>query len=663
VDDQKNVPGPAAKGPAEAQPDYHDLCRQAGAECKAEALKLCELGLAPIPLCDPNHYATAKNYSSHTKNCKEKSWGKAPIVPWKDYQDKLPTKEEITRWWDDYPIANVGLVTGQGSGIARIDVDGEWGRQELLGWSRGDLPKTWMFKSSETGQTQYLYAWPATLPCKSTASRGEGEHEELRLQGDGQQTVIPPSRHKSGSRYGWIPGHGPDDIPLAMAPQWLQERMGAKPKAKSKAPVARSGQSLELGDLGVGGDIKTLIREGVPTGQRSEALRRVERALVKGSYGGSEILEILTNPGYGISEKPLEQGEDWTYGDIARAQEAASKSAMFEDVNLFAEEEGQAHSLFDVGTESKPRIIVRYSIRAYVDSGIQALLKKDLNLYQRDGMLVSIQEIKRKEKTEHTKNPLVPRIVVANTSHMLELAGEAADWFKPDSRIKKGFKQTRPPLSFVQHVQGRPGWDFRVLAGLTTVPTLRSDGSVIESPGYDERTGLYYHPNRAYPEVPDAPTWDDARAAYTNLCEPFKDFPFVDDCHGSVALAAVLSIVVRHLLRTVPMFPVRSNVAGSGKGLLVDTIARIATGQGAAVWDEVRDPEEERKRLLVIAMNGDRVTCIDNLTQPLGSGPLDRAITEPNAKGRLLGFSKDVEAELTTVFFASGNNMTWLFRI
>jgi hypothetical protein len=93
--------------------------------------------------------------------------------------------------------------------------------------------------------------------------------------------------------------------------------------------------------------------------------------------------------------------------------------------------------------------------------------------------------------------------------------------------------------------------------------------------------------------------------------------------------------------------------------LLVNVIAKIGTGREAAFWDEVTDPEEERKRLLVIAMNGDRVTCIDNLTRPLGSGPLDRAITEPFAKGRILGHSKDVEVELTTVFFATGNNMTF----
>jgi hypothetical protein len=127
----------------------------------------------------------------------------------------------------------------------------------------------------------------------------------------------------------------------------------------------------------------------------------------------------------------------------------------------------------------------------------------------------------------------------------------------------------------------------------------------------------------------------------------------------SVAIASTLSITARHLVKTVPAFPVRSNVPGSVKGLLVNVASIIATGREALFWDEVTDPEEERKRLLVIALDGDRVTCLDNLTQPLGSGPLDRAITQATAKGRILGQSKNVEVELNTVFFATGNNMTF----
>lgn len=91
-------------------------------------------------------------------------------------------------------------------------------------WSQGDVPPTWTFRSSPEGRG-LLYRWPHDLPCKSTAQASPGEHKELRLMGNGSQTVLPPSRHPSESRYTWEPGHSPDDLPLAPAPDWLRARL------------------------------------------------------------------------------------------------------------------------------------------------------------------------------------------------------------------------------------------------------------------------------------------------------------------------------------------------------------------------------------------------------------------------------------------------------
>ena len=49
--------------------------------------------------------------------------GKRPLVPWIEYQSRRPTEEEICRWWQQYPNANIGIVTGKISGIVVIDLD------------------------------------------------------------------------------------------------------------------------------------------------------------------------------------------------------------------------------------------------------------------------------------------------------------------------------------------------------------------------------------------------------------------------------------------------------------------------------------------------------------------------------------------------------------
>jgi hypothetical protein len=71
----------------------------------------------------------------------------------------------------------------------------------------------------------------------------------------------------------------------------------------------------------------------------------------------------------------------------------------------------------------------------------------------------------------------------------------------------------------------------------------------------------------------------------------------------------------------------------------------------------VTEDEEERKRLLTVALAGYPVIHIDNVTRPLGSPALDLALTAPSFSDRILGKHDSREAPLTMVWLASGNNM------
>jgi AAA domain/Bifunctional DNA primase/polymerase, N-terminal/Primase C terminal 2 (PriCT-2) len=207
----------------------HQARLAAGQECLDAALHMyLPLGLSLTWCCDPDHVGVGKNHRCTSP-------GKRPMHEWKDLQgERHLSAEELTEQHRAYPIGNLGCVLGQASGLVRVDIDGDAGQALLAEWSGGDLPDTWSFVSSATGRG-LLYGWPRDLPCKTTTQDEPGTHTELRLQGNGAQTILPPSRHASGSRYTWEPGKSPTESPLAPAPGWLLTRMQRTPRANAEA--------------------------------------------------------------------------------------------------------------------------------------------------------------------------------------------------------------------------------------------------------------------------------------------------------------------------------------------------------------------------------------------------------------------------------------------
>src|SRR3989304_10228966 len=53
--------------------------------------------------------------------CKPRS--KEALIQWTEYQKRLPTEEEIRRWWTQNPEANVAIVLGKVSGLIVLEVD------------------------------------------------------------------------------------------------------------------------------------------------------------------------------------------------------------------------------------------------------------------------------------------------------------------------------------------------------------------------------------------------------------------------------------------------------------------------------------------------------------------------------------------------------------
>jgi hypothetical protein len=202
---------------------------------------------------------------------------------------------------------------------------------------------------------------------------------------------------------------------------------------------------------------------------------------------------------------------------------------------------------------------------------------------------------------------------------------------------------------------------FRPLTGVIETPLLRSDGTVIATPGYDDATGLLYQPSGPVEPIPERPTATDARAAGGVLLEVVEDFPFVSEAHKAAWLASVLSFFARHAIAgRVPLTLFEAPAAGTGKTLLADTIGVICTGRELAKMANTLDDAEMRKRLLAIALAGDAFVLLDNVRGGFGTPSLDMALTAGVIRDRVLGLSEEKTVPLDAIFFGSGNNVELL---
>ena len=100
----------------------------------------------------------------------------------------------IKKWWTMWPDANIGLPTGQTSGLVVVDADGQEG-VELV--EQRLKPNT---IAARTGKGyHYIYKAPG---CELKSKTRFWEMVDLRA--DGGYIVAPPSIHSSGKQYEWI---------------------------------------------------------------------------------------------------------------------------------------------------------------------------------------------------------------------------------------------------------------------------------------------------------------------------------------------------------------------------------------------------------------------------------------------------------------------------
>ncbi len=190
---------------------------------------------------------------------------KRPIEKWEHLQDQRVTHDKITLWWDRYPHANVGIITGLVSGIFVLDLD----KTEAMDFSKDKgLPRTPM---SITSKGIHVFL---DYPSNLLGNRVDKDFG-MDIRGEGGYVVAPPSVHPSGVKYEWTKWH-PWNTRIAGSPEWLLKWCDEQSRSHEK----QQGWQNE-------------ILEGVVDGGRNNAAASLAGRFFNKDLSVPEITEIL----------------------------------------------------------------------------------------------------------------------------------------------------------------------------------------------------------------------------------------------------------------------------------------------------------------------------------------------------------------------------------
>ncbi len=319
---------------------------------------------------------------------------------------------------------------------------------------------------------------------------------------------------------------------------------------------------------------------------------------------------------------------------------------------------GEAHG------DDRPVIrIKKGSIQLVLDEADQVLAERDPTIYAQSSRLVRILTLSAdnvgREKTMRWRPGSVV-IREISSAHLVDRMARAARWERWDNREKE-WLPTDVPRTHAESFIARAGdWKhIPPLTGVIEAPTLRVDGSVLDQPGYDATSGIYFAGRQpaGYAAPIEQPTMKDAEKACGLLLDIISDFPTIELQDRSAVIAGMLTALLRRSLPAAPMIAITAPMPGTGKSKLADVMAVIATGRRAPVLSLGKDEAEGDKRLAAALLAGGAVVNLDNIERPLFGDLLCQALTQETVDLRPLGGSLKVTAVPNCVFLATGNNL------
>jgi hypothetical protein len=193
---------------------------------------------------------------------------------------------------------------------------------------------------------------------------------------------------------------------------------------------------------------------------------------------------------------------------------------------------------------------------------------------------------------------------------------------------------------------------------------MREYGSLLTEPGYDEKTQLWFKSSGDVvlpDDLPQRPTKGDAQKALELLKELIAGFAFDGEVARAAAVAAIMTVVLRAILKAVPLFLITATEARTGKTFLVELISVIATGHKPIPTAGGTTKEEMEKRIETAALAGRAIMNLNNLENGMvvKSEALAQICSEGLVHIRKLGKHEEGVCDCrATTPFLNGNNIS-----
>jgi putative DNA primase/helicase len=315
----------------------------------------------------------------------------------------------------------------------------------------------------------------------------------------------------------------------------------------------------------------------------------------------------------------------------------------------------------EVDTPSRVTIrIAKGEIARMTDEAEDALIRAaDIApIMVRAGMLV--QPIVDRLPASHDRMTEVTLLRPLSPANIIYLLNKHAAVFERYDERSRRWLAVDPPTTVAMQLLEKGKWRFPKVVGIISTPTLRSNDTILDRPGYDPATQLWYSQDSEFkmPPLIENPTREQAEEALKLLEGLLVNFPFVVELDCAVVLSAMLTGVLRGAFTVVPMNLYRAHDVSNGKSYLADVISTIVHGQPCPVITFVKSIEEMEKRLGALVLEGAPMIALDNCSEDIGGNLLCQITERRVIRIRILGKSENPKCEWRGMLFANGNNVT-----
>ena len=581
---------------------------------------------------------------------------KQPAIPKKEggrgFLDATCDPGEVAALFARVPRASmVGVPTGDVSGFDVLDIDYRHNGGVWEDANRYQIPKTRIHRTLSGGKHYIFRHAPGVRNSASKKTLAQG----VDVRGDGGYVIFPPT-----NGYTIIDNSDP-----AEWPDWLLELVLNRPIE----PIRDQLPPQALADARLDGLKRSILGRvaNAAEGQKHYCLRNAALSLggiaARAGLSDEQAVRMLMDalPATVEDRKNAEKTAEW---GVKKGRDKPldlpdrpGYEPRFRSPPPSQPTPPDAPKRPPIEDHSRPSICVMNGLRHHAaDQGLDAMAAAGVPFYQRDRSMV--RAALAKAKTSDGSVIEVPGIVNVTIPMLGRALGSVAEWekVKADGEIVS----IDPPKEVVEQIASMFGeWPFPPLTGVIGTPTMRPDGTILHTIGYDSVTGLVLMGPPRMPPVHHSPTYDQAYECRDTLLHLLSEFPFADEVSRSVALSMILTAVLRGaLLPAVPMHVATAPQPGTGKSYLLDIASVIATGERCPVIAMAPNPEETEKRLIGAALSGQPIIALDNVSEMMSGDFLMQVTERPLLQIRPLGTSQPIRIANTFTVFANGNNIS-----